>query len=290
MHASVPIRRKATLEHPSARLSSYAREQLRRAANHATLMIAKAAGRDLGMVIISGYPKSGTSWLSYMVSDYLGLPRPDRYLLPIAMPSVIHSHARYSRRLRPAVYIYRDGRDVMVSYYFFRMARLDSQDEPAFARSMRRRYAEILGPGFDPADVRRNLPAFIRAEMRHSRGSRVNWPTHVREWLLPRRPGVSYVSYERLVTDPVVAMKETIRDMSMGVPNEERIDEVVRRHEFSRASGKVGLEDVARKGIAGDWRNHFSRRAGETFCEFAGEELVALGYEADNSWLDRLSE
>lgn len=46
----------------------------------------------------------------------------------------------------------------------------------------------------------------------------------------------------------------------------------------------------ARKGIAGDWRNYFTRRDGEVFLELAGLHLVRLGYEADAGWVEGLPE
>jgi hypothetical protein len=46
----------------------------------------------------------------------------------------------------------------------------------------------------------------------------------------------------------------------------------------------------ARKGIAGDWRNYFTRRDGQLFQELAGPHLVRLGYEADDRWIGGLTE
>ena len=40
-----------------------------------------------------------------------------------------------------------------------------------------------------------------------------------------------------------------------------------------------------RKGIVGDWKNHFTPASRAMFDEFAGEQLIKLGYETDNSWV-----
>ena len=39
-----------------------------------------------------------------------------------------------------------------------------------------------------------------------------------------------------------------------------------------------------RKGIAGDWENAFSERDTEIFKETAGDLLIGLGYEKDDTW------
>ena len=56
----------------------------------------------------------------------------------------------------------------------------------------------------------------------------------------------------------------------------------------SKANGRdPGTEDHAnhyRKGIAGDWRNHFSPAHAAVFRARHGELLVDLGYEADTAW------
>jgi hypothetical protein len=40
-----------------------------------------------------------------------------------------------------------------------------------------------------------------------------------------------------------------------------------------------------RKGIAGDWRNHFTPLASEAFATACGDMLIAAGYENDHMWV-----
>ena len=47
---------------------------------------------------------------------------------------------------------------------------------------------------------------------------------------------------------------------------------------------------VGRKGVAGDWRNHFTPEAAHVFDSIAGELLVESGYEPDRSWVERVGE
>ena len=56
-----------------------------------------------------------------------------------------------------------------------------------------------------------------------------------------------------------------------------------------RETGTADNTRFVRKGIVGDWKNHFSREAAEVFAGLAGATLVRLGYEPDEQWIDRYS-
>lgn len=69
----------------------------------------------------------------------------------------------------------------------------------------------------------------------------------------------------------------------------ERLLGIVHANDFSRKSGgrRPGEEDPRshyRKGVAGDWRNHFTPRHIEAFKERYNELLLKLGYETTPDW------
>lgn len=47
---------------------------------------------------------------------------------------------------------------------------------------------------------------------------------------------------------------------------------------------KDGLQTSCRKGVTGDWKNHFTPAVKARFKEMAGEGLIQLGYEKDMNW------
>jgi lipopolysaccharide transport system ATP-binding protein len=68
----------------------------------------------------------------------------------------------------------------------------------------------------------------------------------------------------------------------------DRLRTVVLANRFEARSGRRrGEEDVAsheRKGVAGDWKNHFTDKVAKAFKDRFGELLVATGYEKDSRW------
>lgn len=51
-----------------------------------------------------------------------------------------------------------------------------------------------------------------------------------------------------------------------------------------RARGQEDVRAHERKGVAGDWRNHFDRQVTQAFKERFGTLLVETGYESDSNW------
>ena len=70
--------------------------------------------------------------------------------------------------------------------------------------------------------------------------------------------------------------------------NQEEIQATLTSHSFENLSGRPkGLEEVRnhyRKGVSGDWKNHFTDVQKHLFKENWGELLVQLGYERDLNW------
>ncbi len=262
-------------------------EGMRIMSARATERIAKRWGTSLPMWIGSGYPKSGTVWLCKLMSAYLGVPYPQNYRLPVAMSSVIHAHWEYDERLPRTAYISRDGRDVMVSLYFHHMRNLAERRNPHSAGRLRQRLERRLGVGFDPQDVRTNLPGFIESEFTEPAYSFGTWHEHVRSWCMPRHDNVAYVSYEELIDDTVPTFARLMTDLTGAPADNHKVELACARQSFRVLSGREpGAEDrtsFLRSGTAGSWREYFTPEAARIFDQHAGPALVALGY-ADPDW------
>ncbi len=101
--------------------------------------------------------------------------------------------------------------------------------------------------------------------------------------------GEPFIRYEDLLSDDTGILERALIDQcELGIPREtlrEAIDFVsFERLSGGRKRGDENLADHYRKGIAGDWENHFTEPVKDAFKERFGELLIATGYESDNDW------
>lgn len=241
------------------------------------------AGR-LPLYIVNEYPKSGGSWVGQMLADLLSIPFP-RNRRPELRSCVMHAHYPYMLGLRNVLVVFRDGRDAMVSAYYHFLVPSEKNSPKLVARTR-----EALG--FDDYDdIRTNLPTFIEY-MFNGFVSRLNpfrfsWADFVDEWV--DRDVVS-LRYEDLLRDTTGTMGRVVEELTGRRPFEDRLSAVADKYSFARQTSRApGQEDIGnflRKGIAGDWKEKFSPSARRVFAEFAGAQLIRLGYEGDLSWVD----
>lgn len=259
------------------------------------------------VVPVGGYPKSGTTWVSRMVANYMDLPLVNASEIAFGFKYVVHNHWSYNKSLEYSIQVVRDGRDVMVSIYMNMMAgytqiekslsKLDTRTPGRILREniglhaeVKKQFKRILGKDFDPWDVHTNLSAFIEYELQRPflPAVREPWPRYVSSWLQSKNTVV--VKYEDLLGNGGVrVLGQTLAEYS-GKPVEgNAVENTYQRYHFKEMSGRnPGTEDrnsFARKGIAGDWKNYFSQEAREVFEHYAGGLLIDLGYEKDSSWV-----
>jgi Sulfotransferase domain len=98
------------------------------------------------------------------------------------------------------------------------------------------------------------------------------------------------VRYEDLLERPDKEATRLFRFLGADASTEV-VEECVEEASFEKGSGRQrGQDDYPlrhgkyRKGIAGDWKNVFIERDTEIFKETAGDLLIGLGYEKDNTW------
>ena len=114
----------------------------------------------------------------------------------------------------------------------------------------------------------------------------LNWPDHVNNW--PGKDNVISVKYEDLFNNGSETLQlifDTISDKNV---SNDRTDSVIDLYSFKnmtkRKAGEEDRSSFLRKGIAGDWKNHFNSEAVNIFDHYAGETLIKLGYEENHDW------
>lgn len=232
------------------------------------------------MITVYEYPKSGGSWLVNILGHLLGLPRRDIYVqngfnafaiaqhpwylaeedLSIPPLAVVKSHEPpQSARNLPGrrVHLIRDGRDVVVSKYFF---------EKDFCVN-NGLYASF---DVDFADYVARTAA--------------DWAAYLSQW--QAEPDVITLRYEDLLATP----EQTIRQLlgQLALPAVLTIEEALARSSIPRMREELGKvfesNTFVRKGIAGDWRNHFSATDRQIFQRYGGLMLQQAGYVSDAHW------
>ncbi len=168
-------------------------------------------------------------------------------------------------RESPVIYVHRDGRDVMVSLYFYMQsfdADVKKQSFSDFIRSESK---------LDGIDSGMSRPAY--------------WAHHARVWR--QQPNVLLVSYEALEE----RYETTVRDMAafLGIG----LRRSLRRIDLPGKSGTPSLVGRAlwklghrqrrlssavqpRRGSSGDWRNHFNDNDLAFFMAEAGDQMQPL--------------
>ncbi len=107
-----------------------------------------------------------------------------------------------------------------------------------------------------------------------------------RSWLKANEP---LLKYEDLLQNDVEVFKEIIlKEAGMHILAD-KLEEIIISSRFENVTGgrQLGQEDInahERKGIAGDWKNHFSSKVKEEFKQEFGSLLIKAGYENDTLW------
>lgn len=159
------------------------------------------------------------------------------------------------------VYVVRDGRDVLVSYFRFRQQFDQGTTE----------FSHYLRSPFRPDG---------RTVARY-------WSDHVTGWLVD--PSIHVVQFESMRSEYATAVaglgaalgltrnSRPIRSIKMDTP---RFLRAVKRALGLQSSSAI----LPGSGQTGGWRTHFSTPDIELFKREAGQTLIDLGYERDMDW------
>ncbi len=250
-------------------------------------------------VLANSFPKSGTHLLDQIVGGFPGRVNYGAFLSSMTSsfqlrPRSIESTCRYIRRTLPGelvrahlfydpaydgelqqlnvvhYFIYRDPRDVVVSASHYlrhmnpwhrmsRRFRALPTDEDGILLSIE---------GLPEAGGRNPLPSVA---------TRFSWYAG---WL--DCPNVCTLRFEELAGPARDAQLENIVDFYAARTSEPVDRNATLAH--IRAQINPNKSHTFRRGQGGGWRDAFSPRLKDAFKRVAGDLLIRLGYETDNSW------
>ena len=220
-------------------------------------VLARCFSSYLPLYIVNEFPRSGGSWIAAMLAEALDLPfRQNR--TPNFGAAIMHGHFLHPFGLHNQVLVWRDGRDVMVSYYYHCFVKNERGNGP-LVDLMRGKFAF---PDYD--DVTANLPAFIERSFARPIRPHFSWTAFVRRW--SGRQDLCQVRYEAMRAEPVAGLRRLVAEIAGQHLDHERARAIVEAQSFERLAGRPAgdqrSDSFMRKGIVGDWTTHFTPRRG----------------------------
>jgi len=167
-------------------------------------------------------------------------------------------------------FILRDPRDALVSWYF--SMKYSHSARLVEVRKLRRELAHL--------DIERGISFLI------PRLDELGYFETQRSWVdgpVRNDRNVRVMRYEDLAADNAGFLADLFDYLRVPMPNA-GFERLCRRHAFyrmarGREQGDEDIKDHYRKGVAGDWRNHFTPELEADLRSTTGNLLETLGYE-----------
>lgn len=241
-------------------------------------------------VIVVGHPRSGTTWLRTMMTNAL-VPEaesdPDVFnrVIPgisvsnlfgisrLPSPRFLSSHTSFFPGLPRVIYVVRDGRDALVSFYRYTTKRKKRMSKGA--------EGEEIG-----------FPEFFQ---RYYRGEYHSiWHHHVESWLDTGREVMGgrllVVRFEEMKADPVGALGEVMRfsgkrfdkteiERAVEQTDLDKVREIEKRRWQEMGLGGPDKDSsFYGRGKSGTWEEYFTDEMMDEFLELSRRALDLGGY------------
>jgi Sulfotransferase domain len=250
------------------------------------------AGRTLAVrpddTFLVSYPRSGNTWTRFLVANLLhpketatfaNIERlvPDteaqssRYMRGVPSPRTIKSHSYFDPRYPKVIYIVRDPRDVVLSYYDFS-----------------RKYRHIK----DSYPLDRYVEDFVTGNLISAGWG--TWGENVASWAFARgaRPGFLLLRYEDMKERPDHELKRIAKFVGIDASSEllqttlerssaDRMREMEKAQSNDWVSTKDKRNDIPfiRNASAGGWKSQLRPESVAAIESAWGNVMTQLGYE-----------
>jgi len=231
----------------------------------------------MSRIVIAEYPKSGGTWIVSLLADVLNFYKRDIYAnennpgfdfykhpwyknandLSIPENSVIKSHelahSKLNRLKACYFHLVRDGRDVTVSRYFY-------EKDFCVKNGIRK-------------DFNISFDEYVEK-------TAYEWRDYVKSWLKFKTP---IIRYEDFLSNTHSEVRKFISLLDYNNISDIDIQHAIGQNTKDRTRKSLSktfkFNTFVRKGVSGDWKNHFSKNNTKIFEAIAGEALIATGYK-----------
>ena len=245
-------------------------------------------------VFQASYPRSGSTWLRFMLFEILCGEEPGFRKIEERLPEIqwqrgkagilanggrfVKTHEQYRNEYKRAVFLVRDMRDVLLSCY---------------ARGLQDGIVELVSKG--------DFDSYLMSFLQGSALQMGSWHEHTHTWLespIAKNGDMLLVKYEDLRKNPepmlaqildFVGVKPNLQVIRKAVEGNSlqqmraKEDRAKKEGEFSillgphKSTGEDGR--FVRKGSVGGWRNKLTDAQLQLIDEYAGDMLTRLGYD-----------
>ncbi len=233
-------------------------------------------------VFVGSYPRSGSTWLRFMLLEILagqasGFSNTNEMLPDVGkheagatvLPGngrLIKTHEAFRPEYKKAIYLVRDPRDVALSEYAYQKALGFANDD--FDSYIER----FLSTGVNPF---------------------CSWIDHVNSWMNAaesRRGEILHVNFEQLKQDPVQQLSRIVDflrmpEVKVRIPAAIENNSLARMKEKEKATPQRASAKgrFIRSGSSGGWRATFTEGQAQLVQQHAGAVLARLGYSEAQS-------
>jgi len=240
-------------------------------------------------IVIIGYPKSGTTWLTRLVADLLQCPLkgnwgfmdPDQPIIErLNRPAdfaCYKSHHTYEKifdasekSIYKIIYIFRDPRDIVISG-----ANFFGQDYNIVGlRAFKKRLFNSLK---NKSDSRKQIiNAVLNGDELLDQWFSSSWTEHYQAY---NNKNVLFVQYETLIDSPINQCTKILDYLSVQKTNDSIIKSIERQSFKNKKSQAAKIKDrfenhLLNRGSYGYWQNEFSLKEKKLFVELLGEDQL----------------
>ena len=236
----------------------------------------------MNKVHLVSYPRSGNTWVRFLIANaqhpdieigYRELEGlvPDMHQAQSFKereltwsPVVFKSHHMIHDDFEKVIYLYRDGRDVALSCYFFYQG-------------------EWNNPEWRIDPIKMNFTAYLKKFVM-GWNNFGGWSEHINFWVLRKIPSMKtlFVRYEDLIADPYMGLMKMLKFLEINCTYEQ-VCEAVHKSAYSKLKERAPSDgqhpfSYGTKGRSGGWKENFTIEQLRIFNDYAGNVMKKLGY------------
>lgn len=228
---------------------------------------------------VNSYPRSGNTWVRGLFNRLLSPvnidvnPYFEMYFNLIEIKrqhkltlkeirsneiTMIKSHGRYEENYKsiPIIYLVRDGRDAIISYYHFNVDH--------------RGYAESFDSYFDRHVVQDKMVNYRERVLRKFMG---DWSQNVLSYI--NKNNVLIVRYEDLIHEPILYCEAMFNHIGVNVTKSKLVDAI---EESRRQLIEKNIRHDRQRGRTGNWRSVLTEQQNSQFLQKHKFAIDLMGY------------